>query len=107
LQIRGDDGAWAIGAIDGAAAAAPAGERSQLRGHRQQIGKSAALTVGALALARAALRTERSSEFGRFIQFLCPHARARGRATRSSRLGGAAAAGRANALEKRKKQGDC
>jgi hypothetical protein len=29
-------------------------ERSQLRGHRQQIGKSAALTEGALALDRSA-----------------------------------------------------
>jgi hypothetical protein len=35
------------------------GERSEVRGHRQQIGKSAALTVGALALARAALRRPR------------------------------------------------
>jgi hypothetical protein len=34
-------------------------ERSQLRGHRQQIGKSAALTEGALALARAALQRPR------------------------------------------------
>ena len=31
-------------------------ERSELPGHRQQIGKSAALTVGALALALSALR---------------------------------------------------
>src|SRR5450830_350713 len=36
-----------------------AGERSEVRGHRQQIGKSAALTVGSLALARAALRRPR------------------------------------------------
>src|ERR1035437_6800756 len=51
------------------------------RGHRQQIGKSAALTVGALTLARAALRrrgTERSSEFGRVNLDRWPHARARG-----------------------------
>jgi hypothetical protein len=37
----------------------PPGRRSEVRGHRQQIGKSAALTVGALALARAALRRPR------------------------------------------------
>src|SRR5450759_3688556 len=48
---------------------------------RQQIGKSAALTVGALTLARAALRrrgTERSQEIGRVNRTRCPHARARG-----------------------------
>jgi hypothetical protein len=44
IPVRGDDGARAIGAIDDDAA--PAGERSELRGHRQQIGKSAALTEG-------------------------------------------------------------
>ncbi len=37
-------------------AAQAALDSNQLRGHRQQIGQSAALTVGALALARAALR---------------------------------------------------
>jgi hypothetical protein len=45
-----NDGARAIGANDDddddAAAAAPALDSNQLRGHRQQIGKSAALTVG-------------------------------------------------------------
>ena len=57
-----DAGARAIGAdadrlrLVGAAAMVPAPiERSEVRGDRQQIGKSAALTVGALALARAAL----------------------------------------------------
>src|SRR5450759_2086341 len=48
---------------------------------RQQIGKSAALTVGALTLARAALRrrgTERSQEIGRVNLTRWPHARARG-----------------------------
>src|SRR5450830_992863 len=52
----------------------------ELRGHRQQIGKSAALTVGALTLARAALRrrgTERSQEIGRVNLTRCPYARAR------------------------------
>src|SRR5579863_4290226 len=34
-------------------------ERSEVGGHRQQIGKSAALTVGALALARAGHRRSR------------------------------------------------
>ena len=57
-QIRGDDGARPIGAIDDDVggrrrAAQPA------TGSSQQIGKSAALTVGALALARAALRQPR------------------------------------------------
>jgi hypothetical protein len=58
-----DDGARAIGAdadrlrLVGAAAMVPAPiERREVRGHRQQIGKSAALTVGALALALSALR---------------------------------------------------
>src|SRR5450759_5339671 len=54
----------------------------ELRGHRQQIGKSAALTVGALTLARAALRrrgTERSQEIGRVNLTRCPYARARAR----------------------------
>ncbi len=37
----GDDGARAIGAIDDVG-----GRRRELRGHRQRIGKSAALTVG-------------------------------------------------------------
>jgi hypothetical protein len=40
-----------------AAPAAP--DSDQVRGHRQQIGNSAALTEGALALARAALRPPR------------------------------------------------
>ena len=41
----------------GAAAMVPAPiERREVRGHRQQIGKSAALTVGVLALALSALR---------------------------------------------------
>ena len=58
-----DAGARAIGAdadrlrLVGAAAMVPAPiERSELPGHRQQIGKSAAPTVGALSLARSALR---------------------------------------------------
>ena len=58
-----DDGARAIGAdadrlrLVGAAAMVPAPiERREVRGHRQQIGKSAALTVGALALALSTLR---------------------------------------------------
>ena len=55
-------------------------ERSEVRGHRQRSPNSAALTEGALALARAALRplrTERSSEFGSVHLIRCPHARAR------------------------------
>ena len=56
------------------------GQARRGTGSSQQIGKSAALTVGALALARAAPRrmgTERSSEFGRVHHDRCPHARAR------------------------------
>ena len=53
ILVRGDDGARAIDDDD------VGGRRRDLRGHRQQIGKSAALTVGALALARAALRRPR------------------------------------------------
>ena len=88
-----------------------AGERSEVRGHRQQIGKSAALTVGRLlSLAQRCgdRGTERSSESGRVLPVSLPlHAREAGapagraasaaaapsRATGSSRLGGAAAAG--------------
>ena len=71
---------------DDAAAAAPAAmvpapiERSQLRGHRQQIGKSAALTVGrspALSQRCGRCGSERSAEFGSVNHFRCPHARAR------------------------------
>ena len=73
---------------DDAAAAAPAAmvpapiERSQLPGHRQQIGNSAAPTVVALSRARSALRSsgsERSAEFGSVNAVRCPHARARRR----------------------------
>ena len=56
------------------------GQARRGTGSSQQIGKSAALTVGALALARAAPRrmgTERPSEFGRVHHDRCPHARAR------------------------------
>ena len=52
-DLAADDGARAIGAdadrlrLVGAAAMVPAPiERREVRGHRQQIGKSAALTVG-------------------------------------------------------------
>ena len=45
-------------------------ERSEPRGHRQQIGKSAALTVGALALAGAALRPPRHRTIIRIWQSL-------------------------------------
>ena len=71
---------------DDAAAAAPAAmvpapiERSQLPGHRQQIGKSAALTVGrspALSQRCGRCGSERSAEFGSVYHFRCPHARAR------------------------------
>ena len=86
----------AIGANDDdddAAAAAPAAndgaralDNNQLRGHRQKIGKSAALSVvkicstvsGALDLARATLRSERSAEFCPINRSRCPHACARG-----------------------------
>ena len=77
---------------DDAAAAAPAAmvpapiERSQLRGHRQQIGKSAALTVGrspALSQRCGRCGSERSAEFGSVYHFRCPHARARGGADSS------------------------
>ena len=56
-------------------------ERSEVRGHRQQIGKSAALTVGALALARAALRRRALNDQQKLAALRhnrCPHARARG-----------------------------
>ena len=52
-------------------------ERSQLRGHRQQIGKSAALTVGrspALSQRCGRCGSERSAEFGSVNRFRCPHA---------------------------------
>ena len=55
-------------------------ERSQLPGHRQQIGKSAALSVGrspALAQRRGRCGSERSAEFGSVYRFSCPLARAR------------------------------
>ena len=67
-----------------AAAMVPAPvERSELPGHRQQIGKSAALTVGrspALSLRCGRCGSERSAEFGSVNPSRCPHARARGRA---------------------------
>ena len=56
-------------------------ERSELRGHRQQIGKSAALSVGrspALSALRP-LRLERSAEFGSVNRSLPSRARARRR----------------------------
>ena len=60
-RVRGDDGARAVGATDDVMMRPPrrrrqAGERSEVRGHRTKIEKSAALSVGALALARAAIR---------------------------------------------------
>ena len=57
-----DDGARAVAADVGFAGSGRwrwcrrRSSYSEVRGHRQQIGNSAALTVGALALARAALR---------------------------------------------------
>ena len=61
------------------------GQAQPATGSSQQIGKSAALTVGALALARAGCGgrgTERSSEFGRVTHTLYPHVRANNRETR-------------------------
>ena len=55
--------------------------RSELPGHRQQIGKSAALSVGhspALSQRCGRCGSERSAEFGSVNRFRCPHARARG-----------------------------
>ena len=88
-----DDGARAIGAdadrlrLVGAAAMVPAPiERSQLPGHRQQIGKSAALTVAALALALSALRPLRLRKISGIWQrqpiVLWSRARANNRGTR-------------------------
>ena len=58
-------------------------ERSQLPGHRQQIGKSAALSVGrspALAQRCGRCGSERSAEFGSVYRFTLPsRARAKGR----------------------------
>ena len=83
-------------------------ERSELPGHRQQIGKSAALTVGALCprslSAAAAADRKDQRNLAALTKLCCPHARARGGAdssalgqqtdllTGSGRLGGAAAA---------------
>ena len=62
-----------------AAAMVPAPvERSQLPGHRQQIGKSAALTVGrspALSQRCGRCGSERSAEFGSVNRLRCPRAR--------------------------------
>ena len=80
-------------------------ERSEVPGHRQRSPNSAALTVGALAFARAGRCgrcSERSAEFGSVDHARCCLARARGWAARcrpicstcSGRLVGAAAAGR-------------
>ena len=70
-----DDGARSIGAdadrlrLVGAAAMVPAPiERREVPGHRQQIGKSAALTVGALALALSALRPLRLRKISKIWQ---------------------------------------
>ena len=90
-----DAGARAIGADadvgfawSGPAAMVPAPiERSQLPGHRQQIGNSAAPTVGrspSLAQRCGRCGSERSAEFGRVNHFRCPHARARGGADSSA-----------------------
>ena len=71
-----------------AAAMVPAPiERSELPGHRQQIGKSAALSVGrspSLAQRCGRCGSERSAEFGSVNRLRCRHARARGGADSSA-----------------------
>ena len=93
----------------GGGAGAGAGRAQPATGSSPTIANSAAPTVGALSLARSALRprgSERSAEFGSVNHAGCGHARARDGAdsrssasrptclTCSGRLGGAAAAGR-------------
>ena len=72
-------------------------ERSQLPGHRQQIGKSAALSVERSPALAQRCGSERSAEFGSVNPSRCPHARARRRripvsseADRPAPAGGAA-----------------
>jgi hypothetical protein len=71
-EIRGDDGALAIGAT---AEAAVAGG-GEVRGHQQIMGNSAALTERGLGLARSAQRRNDQQNWPRINPVRLPYARA-------------------------------